>query len=141
MDISLWVRLQVNEQRVGRNNGCIDVIIERFIIHEFTERTLLRAHICDDGIHTIDSCIYARNSGVNIGSFHISYHGLKVRYGGIGIIQDCRYLMRHHGAQTGRNIRQIIGDTMYVRQRLFDMIAFHLRLQFRHKRIHIFYRR
>ena len=137
MDIPFRMRLEVDEQGVCRNDRCIQMRIERFVINQLSECALLRTYISDEIVDTIHGIIHALHSSCEIRLFEVSDDGVEVRNSRIGIVDDRRHLVIHHFLEFGRNASQISRNLINIRKGILEMVALYLSAQFRHERVNI----
>ena len=128
VDVPFGVRLEIGEQRIGRKDGCIDVLQDR------------RFDGCNDLIHVVHRGIHARDGGLDIRLSDVRYDRIKIGDSGIGIVDDTRYLVVHHALEIRRDGCEVTGHTVHVGQLAFNMVAFDLSAQVSHERIHVVYR-
>ena len=116
------------------------MVVERFIIDQLPERTFLRTHVRNHGVHATDSGVHTSYRCFQISCFDVRNDRIEISDSGVGIINDTGYLRVHDPAQVTRHIGQVAGYTIDVRQGRFEMIALQLTVQLRHKRIYLLHR-
>ena len=124
MHISFGVRLDIREEGIGRNDGGIDVLQDR--------RFDLRHNVID----VIDGIIDFRYGSFKICIFDVRHNGIKISDSRVGIIDNPRHLVIHHSFEVMGDGGEVTGDAIYICKGIFDVIAFDLSAQTRHKRIH-----
>ena len=114
MDIAFRMSLQIGEQTVCRKDGGIDMIIERFIVNQLSERAVLGAYIHEESVDVVNRFIYTGNRSFEVRCLDISNDGIEIRNRRIGIIDDARNLVVHQSFEVRRHVGQISGYTVHI---------------------------
>ena len=134
MHISFRVRFEIDDEAVGRNNGSIDMVVERLIVDELAECAVLGAYIHDESVDIVNGIVHACDSSLQVGGLDVGDDGIEISDRGVGIVDDAGHLVVHQFFEVRRDDREVAGDAIDVRQSRLDMIAFKLRIDDRYDR-------
>ena len=137
MNIAFRVRFEIDDEAVGRNNGSIDMVVERLIVDELAECAVLGAYIHDESVDIVNGIVHACDSSLQVGGLDVSDDGIEISH---SRVDDAGHLVVHQFFEVRRDDGEVAGDAIDVRQSRLDMIAFKLRIDDRYERIDILHR-
>ena len=75
MDIALGVFLEVGDEAVGTLHGVVEVVIDRWVVHQFAERSFGTLNLFHRGMNAADGLVDASERGLQVELVHLVGQG------------------------------------------------------------------
>ena len=95
--ISLRVRPEVVQKRIGSQGSSVEIVIQLAVAHEFTESAIVVSQLRREALHVVESGIELLNGSININSCEVRCKARSVAEQRIGLADNARHIAIQFG--------------------------------------------